>query len=118
MEQLMKSALRGIDADYADIRIERSETTSLAYMGPVLEDIGTFMTLGGCIRVCIKGGWGFASFSRIEDAGKSVHEACFLAKLAGESQTVLAPVEPVTVRLKVLREKILPMFRWKKNFHS
>ncbi|MFA6472136.1 MAG: TldD/PmbA family protein [Candidatus Latescibacterota bacterium] len=100
MEQVMKSALRGIDADYADIRVERSDTTSLAYMGPVLEDIGTFMTLGGCIRVCIKGGWGFASFSRIEDAEKSVHEAFVLAKLAGESKTVLAPVEPLTVRVK------------------
>jgi len=89
-----------MDADYADIRIERSETTSLAYMGGVLEDIGKVMTLGGCVRVCIRGGWGFASFNRIEDAEKSVQEACVMAKLAGEDRTVLAQVEPVTARVK------------------
>lgn len=100
MEQVMKKALGALDADYADIRIERSETTSLAYMGGVLEDIGKVMTLGGCVRVCIRGGWGFASFNRIEDAEKSAQAACVMAKLAGEDRTVIAQVEPVTARVK------------------
>jgi TldD protein len=100
MEQIMKTALRGLDADYADIRIERSETTSLNYMGPVLEDMGTVTTLGGCVRVSKRGGWGFSSFNKIEDAEISAKAACDMAKLAGESQTVLAPVEPVIARVK------------------
>jgi TldD protein len=105
MEQVMKIAIGALDADYADIRIERSETTSLAYMGPVLEDIGTVMTLGGCVRVCIRGGWGFASFNRLEDAEKSAQAAVIMAKLAGGDRTVLAQVEPVTARVKSMTGK-------------
>ncbi|MHB9029850.1 MAG: PmbA/TldA family metallopeptidase [Candidatus Latescibacterota bacterium] len=96
----MKKVLGGIAADYAEIRIERAETTSLVYMGPVLENIGTTMTLGGCVRACIKGGWGFASFSRIEDAEESARAACEMARLAGEDVTVLAPVEPAVDTIK------------------
>ena len=95
MEQIMKKAIDGLDADYADIRIERSEQTVLSYMGPVLEDIGTAFTLGGCVRVCVKGGWGFASFNRIEDASRSAQVACEMAKLTAGDKTVLSPVEPV-----------------------
>lgn len=95
MEQIMKEALDGLDADYAEIRIERSEATSLSYLGPELEDIGTTFTLGGNVRVCRKGGWGFASFTRVEDAVKSAHAAIEMARLSERDTTVLAPIEPV-----------------------
>jgi TldD protein len=100
MEMLMKKVLGGIAADYAEIRIEQAETTSLVYMGPVLENIGTTITLGGCIRACIRGGWGFASFNRIEDAEKSALAACEMARLTGQDATVLAQVEPVIATIQ------------------
>lgn len=99
MYSIMKTALDGIDADYADIRIERSETTSLTYMGPVVEDIGTTFALGGCVRVCTRGGWGFASFNRIEEAAESAKAASVMAELAAGDTTRLAPVKPVTARI-------------------
>ena len=74
MEQVMKKAIGVLDADYAEIRFERAESTTIAYMGAALENIGTAMTLGGCVRVCIRGGWGFASFNRVEDAAKSAQD--------------------------------------------
>ena len=49
MEQVIKKAIDGLDADYAEIRIERLESTSLSYLGPVLENIGTSFVLGGCV---------------------------------------------------------------------
>ncbi len=104
MEQIMKKAIAGLDADYAEIRIERAESTSLAYMGPVLENIGTTLILGGCVRACIRGGWGFASFNRIEDAPASARAACEMARLAGENSTELAPVEPVVATVRSVAE--------------
>jgi len=100
MEQVMKKAINDLDADYAEIRIERSESTSLRYMGPVLENIGTSYTLGGCVRVCIGGGWGFASFNRIEDTLQSAVSARNNALLTAGKRTVLAPVKPVVAFLK------------------
>lgn len=91
----MRKAIGGLAADYAEIRVERAEATALNYMGSVLETVGTTLTLGGCVRVCVRGGWGFASFNRIEDAEESARAALEMAKLAGESETVLAPLEPV-----------------------
>lgn len=96
----MKKAIDGLDVDYAEIRLERSESTGLSYMGPVLEDIGTTFTLGGCVRVCEKGGWGFASFNRIEDAPQSALAATKMAKLTVRGKTVLASVEPVIDTIK------------------
>ena len=103
MEHVMKKAIEGLDVDYADIRVERAEQTVLSYMGPVLEDIGTTYTLGGCVRACVKGGWGFTSFNRIEDARQSALDACEMARLTAGDETVLATVGPIidTVKDKV-----------------
>jgi len=100
MEQLIKKAIDGLDVDYAEIRVERSETTALNYMGPVIEDIGTVYSLGGCVRVCVRGGWGFASFNRIEEALESALAARKMAMLIAGKQTVLAPTDPVILSVK------------------
>lgn len=99
MEQMMRKAIDCLPADYAEIRVERAETTSLSYMGPVLENIGTTITRGGCVRACIRGGWGFAAFNRIEDAAESARAACVMAELAGESETVLAKTGQVIAKI-------------------
>jgi TldD protein len=101
MEQVMKAAIGGLGADYAEIRIERSESSSLTFLGPVLEHVGTVFALGGCVRVCVNGGWGFASFNRIEDARYGALSALEMAKLAGagNSGTSLAPAAPVAAKV-------------------
>ena len=100
MEQILKKAIDDLDADYAEIRIEQSDVTGLSFMGQEIEDIGTTLTLGGCIRVCIRGGWGFSSFNRIEDAESCARAACEMARLTGGERTVLASVEPVNASLE------------------
>ena len=100
MEQVMRAAIKGLDADYAEVRIERAESASLTYLGPVLDHVGTSYTLGGCARVCVRGGWGFSSFNRIEDARASALAALEMATLAGESETVLAVAEPVVAKVR------------------
>ncbi|MBN1293258.1 MAG: TldD/PmbA family protein [Candidatus Latescibacteria bacterium] len=100
MKQIMKKAIESLDADYAEIRFSRSETTGISYMGAELEDIGTTFSLGGCIRICIKGGWGFSSFNRIEDAAACAKKACMMAELTQSDRTILAPVNPVVASIK------------------
>ena len=96
MEQIMKSAIDGLAVDYADVRIERTETTALVYLGPVLETVGTVFTLGGSVRVCDRGGWGFATFNSPEEAADTARTACENARLATRNEdTRLAAVEPV-----------------------
>lgn len=95
MEDILKKALDGLAADYAEIRMEQGSSTRLSFMGPELEDMGTTFILGGCVRVCHKGGWGFSAFNRPEDAREASLTAARMAKLTARDKTVLAPVKPV-----------------------
>ncbi len=95
----LKKAIQGLDADYIDIRTEQGESTSMTWLGPVLESIGTKFTLGGCIRACVDGGWGFATFNRPEEAAESARLACRMAELARAEKTELAAVEPVIAEI-------------------
>ncbi|MCD6308674.1 MAG: hypothetical protein J7M24_06735, partial [Candidatus Latescibacteria bacterium] len=100
MDELMKMAIDSLEVDYAEIRMERSETTSLIYMGPVLETVGTVYTLGGCVRVCHRGGWGFAAFNRPEDARESARQAILSAALTSAGSSHIAPAEPVVAAVR------------------
>jgi TldD protein len=100
MEQIMKSAIDGLAVDYVDIRIERVEKTALVYLGPVLETVGTVFTLGGSVCVCDRGGWGFATFNKPEDAADTARIACENARLATRNDgTQLAHVDPVIAKI-------------------
>ncbi len=100
MDSVLREALTGIDADYTDIRVERAESTSISCMGPEFEHVGSTFTLGGCVRACVKGAWGFAAFNRLEDARTSAVEALNMARIVGHGETSLAKVRPVTAVLK------------------
>jgi TldD protein len=95
MKQLMKTAIDGLAADYADIRIDRAESTALSFLGPELEQIGSSFTQSGSVRVCIQGGWGFAAFTNLDEARASADKACVMARLCSRDKTRLAPVDPV-----------------------
>lgn len=100
MEHAIQKALAGVDADYAEIRVEQAEMTELSYMGPELETVGTAMKLGGCVRVCQQGGWGFASFTALENLETSAQTAYKLACLTAGSGTVIAPAKPVVTAVE------------------
>jgi len=95
MIEVLKQAIQGLDVDYAEIRTERGESSSMNWLGPVLEAIGTNFTLDGCVRACVKGGWGFATFTRPEDAAESARLAAKMAKLAASEKSNLAEVPPI-----------------------
>ena len=43
----LADALRGHGADYAEIRVEETDATSLTYRGRTLEEVGRTSNLGG-----------------------------------------------------------------------
>ncbi|MGK7916985.1 MAG: TldD/PmbA family protein [Prochloraceae cyanobacterium] len=83
--------------DFLTIRIEESEGTSILLRGDKIETLSEGISLGGQVRACYKGGWGFASFNELSTLAERVEEAIAAARIVGQEETLLAPVEPVEI---------------------
>ena len=94
MQQLIRDALKGHGADYAEVRIESAESTRLQYRGRELEEASRTTSKGGCARAFFKGGWGFVSFNDLSDLKDKVATAVRQAKLVGNEVSSLAEYEP------------------------
>ncbi len=81
--------------DYMAIRLERSQGCQIRLLGDVPEALSEGLSIGGQVRVCHRGGWGFASFNRLKDLPQRVEDAIATAKLIGEDITQLAPIDIV-----------------------
>jgi TldD protein len=87
----------GQQVDYLAIRLEQSEGTDIFLRGGQTETLSEGISIGGHVRACHQGGWGFASFNDLETLAIRVEEAIAAAKLIGHEETLLAPVRPVQV---------------------
>jgi len=94
LRDLMEDALKGHGADYAEIRVEETDSTRITYRGRNLENIGQTDGRGGNIRAVVNGGWGFACFNRLDDLKKKVGLAVAQARAVGGDGTKLAEVAP------------------------
>ncbi|MEK7848776.1 MAG: TldD/PmbA family protein [Chloroflexota bacterium] len=94
----MTQALRGVKADYIEIRLEELQSTHLQYRGRLLEEVWVGTTRGGNVRALVRGGWGFVSFNNIEDLPARVEMAVRQARLVGKEDSAFAPVAPVVDR--------------------
>ncbi|AGY56964.1 TldD/PmbA family protein [Gloeobacter kilaueensis] len=81
--------------DFLAIRLEQAQSTDISLRGPLVETLSEALAVGGHVRACYKGGWGFASFNRLQDLEARLAEAVTAARLTGSEQTQLAPIEPV-----------------------
>jgi TldD protein len=88
-------ALKSNTADYAEIRVEVEERTSLAYRGKEVESSTRSSFVGGLARACTRGGWGVVTFDSLDNLNERVAEACRCAALVGREETQLADTEPV-----------------------
>lgn len=95
MKDRLTEALRRSTADYAEIRFEARDGTTIAYRGEEMEAASSSKTSGGIVRACVKGGWGLAVFDSVDDLDYQLAEACRCAELVGSETTELAHVEPV-----------------------
>ncbi len=81
--------------DYLAIRLEDSEGTSILLRGDKVETLSEGVSIGGQVRACYKGGWGFASFNQLATLAERVEEAIAAARIVGDEETTLAPVKAV-----------------------
>jgi TldD protein len=79
--------------DYLAIRLEQSEGTDIMLRGGEVETLSQGLSIGGQVRACYRGGWGFASFNRIEHLSARIEEAIAAARFIGDDETLLAPIE-------------------------
>ncbi len=93
LEQLIRSYSPKVD--YLQIRLESSQSTDISLRGEVVETLSETLSVGGHVRACHKGGWGFASFNTFDDLEARLQDAIVSARLVGTEETLLAPVEPV-----------------------
>lgn len=81
--------------DYLAIRLEEAEGTDIFLRGEKVETLSEGISIGGQVRACYKGGWGFASFNQLSTLADRVEEAIAAARLVGEEETLLAPISPI-----------------------
>lgn len=106
MRDRLADAVRGRNADYVEVRVEESEASRLLFRGKDLEDIARTVSMGGCVRALVKGGWGFASFNDLNSLEEMVELAIHQARLVGDAGGRLAeaPVVQDTVALALKRD--------------
>jgi TldD protein len=82
-------------ADFLLIRLEESESTDILLRGEKIETLSEEVAIGGQVRACYQGGWGFASFNRLHTIEEKIEDAIAAARLVGNQKTTLAPVPTV-----------------------
>ncbi|MCA1994611.1 MAG: TldD/PmbA family protein, partial [Coleofasciculus sp. S288] len=88
-------ALYSSHVDYLAIRLENAEGTNILLRGDKVETLSEGFSVGGQVRACYKGGWGFASFNRLSTLKERVEDAVAAARIVGEEETLLAPIKPI-----------------------
>ncbi|HEY9696615.1 MAG TPA: TldD/PmbA family protein [Trichocoleus sp.] len=81
--------------DYLAVRLEEAEGTDILLRGNKIETLSEGISIGGQVRACYKGGWGFASFNRLSSLKQRIEEAIAAARLVGDEETLLAPIAPI-----------------------
>ncbi|MCS7030865.1 MAG: TldD/PmbA family protein [Gloeomargarita sp. SKYG116] len=81
--------------DFLSIRLEAIQSTDIVLRNRRVEALGERLSIGGQVRACHRGGWGFASFNSLETLADHVEYAISAARAVGTETTQLAPVEPV-----------------------
>ena len=100
MKDRLFEALKASNADYAEIRVETEDASSVGYRGPEVENVSSSRHQGGIVRACTKGGWGTVTFDSLDDLASRVKEACECAALVGNEETQLAEVQPVDIEAR------------------
>ncbi|PLS69189.1 MAG: hypothetical protein CV045_03685 [Cyanobacteria bacterium M5B4] len=88
--------------DFLAVRLERSRGTNIAIRSGKVETLSTGSTLGGQIRACHRGGWGFASFNDLDCLEERLQQTIGAAQWLGAAETELAPIEPVQAEVSLV----------------
>ncbi|MEO0828753.1 MAG: TldD/PmbA family protein [Cyanobacteria bacterium J06639_16] len=87
--------------DYLAIRLEESEGTDIFLRGGKVETLSEGISIGGQVRACFKGGWGFSSFNQLTSLEERLQDAIAAAHLIGDDETLLANIEAIQTTCKL-----------------
>jgi TldD protein len=103
MQDRLVTALRQLNTPYAEIRLERCESTSIIFRGDQLETVDTSIDYGGFTRaLATRGGWGAVTFTGDADRpALRAHtlDAIRLAHAIDSDPITLAPIAPIIDRV-------------------
>jgi TldD protein len=100
MQDRLCTALRQLNTPYAEIRLERRESTHLVYRGDQLVTVDSSIDYGGFTRALANGGgWGAVTFTGDADLRERVGDAIRLAQAIEADPITLAPIVPITDRI-------------------
>jgi len=100
--------------DFLAIRLERSHGADIFLRSGKVETLSTGISIGGQVRACHHGGWGFASFNNLQNLETKLQEAIAAAKWVGNQKTVLAEVAPVQAQVRLANSPQIELIE-KKN---
>ena len=81
--------------DFLTIRLEQAAETNIFLRSSKIETLSESIALGGQVRACYRGGWGFSAFDDLDSLIAQIESAIAAAKIVGDTETILATVEPV-----------------------
>lgn len=81
--------------DYLAVRLEAAEGTDILLRGNKIETLSEGISIGGHVRACHRGGWGFASFNQLATLQERIEEAIAAARLVGDEETILSPIQAI-----------------------
>lgn len=82
--------------DFLSIRLEETQGSNILIRNGQIETISESTSVGGQIRACYKGGWGFVTFNDLTQLYNLVEDAVVTARLVGDDETVLAPITAIS----------------------
>lgn len=106
MESYLRELVRGRPADYVEVRLEETHVTNVSFRGPVLDQVGETTSFGGNVRALVNGGWGFVSFTRLEDLEAKVALAIRQAELVSRERPKPLRLAPVPVVRDIVRPEV------------
>ena len=96
LEELIKKHKSKVD--YLEIRLEDNQTTQIRFFGKSLDSLSNSSAIGGYVRSCYNGAWGFSSFNNTEKIEEYIQESLKQALFLGEAsseKTILAKTNPI-----------------------
>jgi TldD protein len=89
----IEAALRSSRAAFTEIRLETRRSTRVTYHGRRLETVAITEDAGGIVRALVRrGGWGVATFNRLDDLERRVDQAYQSARVVAAEPIKLARV--------------------------
>jgi len=95
----LADVIRKYNAEYIDVHLEESQSSTITYRGKDLESIDKTSSVGGNIRALVKGGWGFVSFNNLDELEAKAKQAFDQAGFVSRGDARVHPVRPIQDRL-------------------